>query len=61
MKTVLAGGETVVDAGRHKARPAIEARYTTTLARLTDIGLPHPFVMAGLVPAISIRRARLCH
>ena len=37
MKTVLAGGETVVEGGRHVARAAIAARYTTTLSRLTDI------------------------
>ncbi len=32
--TVLAGGEAVVAAGRHKRRPAIEARYKTAIARL---------------------------
>jgi formiminoglutamate deiminase len=34
VKTVLVGGETVVDAGRHTTRPAIEARFRTVAARL---------------------------
>jgi formimidoylglutamate deiminase len=37
VKTVLTGGETVVDAGRHKMRPAIEERYKNVLSRLGDI------------------------
>jgi formiminoglutamate deiminase len=36
VKTVLAGGETVVDAGRHKIRSAIEERYKDVTARLRD-------------------------
>jgi hypothetical protein len=31
---VLAGGETVSEAGRHKMRPMIEARYKAVLAKL---------------------------
>jgi formimidoylglutamate deiminase len=34
VKSVLAGGETVAEAGRHKMRPTIEARYKTVLAKL---------------------------
>ena len=34
VKTVLAGGETVVEAGRHRLRPAIEARYKRVIADL---------------------------
>jgi cytosine/adenosine deaminase-related metal-dependent hydrolase len=37
VKTVLAGGDTVVEGGRHKSREAIAARYESTLSRLTDI------------------------
>ena len=32
--TVLAGGETVVEAGRHRLRPQIEARYKAVVARI---------------------------
>jgi len=35
VKTVLAGGATVVEAGRHRMRSAIEARYRATLAKVT--------------------------
>ncbi len=34
VKTVLVGGENVVDDGRHKKRPAIEARYKLVIANL---------------------------
>jgi formimidoylglutamate deiminase len=34
VQTVLVGGETVVEAGRHTMRPAIEARLRTVVARL---------------------------
>lgn len=34
VKTVLAGGEIVVEAGRHRMRPAIEARYKRVIANL---------------------------
>jgi cytosine/adenosine deaminase-related metal-dependent hydrolase len=34
VKTVLVGGEAVVEAGRHTARPAIEARYKDVVAKL---------------------------
>ena len=34
VKTVLVGGETVVDGGRHRAREAIEARYKRVVASL---------------------------
>ncbi len=34
VKTVLVGGETVVDAGRHRMRSAIETRYKRVLANL---------------------------
>ena len=34
VKTVLVGGETVVDAGRHRLRPQIEARYRTIVSTL---------------------------
>ena len=34
VKTVLAGGEIVVEAGRHRMRPAIEARYKMVIANL---------------------------
>ena len=34
VKIVLVGGETVVEAGRHKNRPAIEARYRRVIASL---------------------------
>jgi formiminoglutamate deiminase len=34
VKAVLVGGETVVEAGRHTARPAIEARYKDVVAKL---------------------------
>jgi formimidoylglutamate deiminase len=34
IKTVLVGGETVVEAGRHKTRPAIEARFKAAIAKL---------------------------
>jgi len=34
VKAVLVGGETVVDAGRHRMRPAIEARYKRVVANL---------------------------
>jgi formimidoylglutamate deiminase len=37
VKTVLVGGQVVVDAGRHTMRPAFEARYRDVLARLADI------------------------
>jgi formiminoglutamate deiminase len=35
VKTVVAGGATVVEAGRHKMRPAIEARYRAAVAGIT--------------------------
>lgn len=35
VKTVLVGGATVVEAGRHKTRPAIEARYRAMVAAIT--------------------------
>jgi formimidoylglutamate deiminase len=35
VKTVLVGAEIVVDAGRHRMRPAIEARYKTVIANLS--------------------------
>ena len=35
VKTVLVGGATVVEAGRHKLRPAIEARYRAAVAGIT--------------------------
>jgi formimidoylglutamate deiminase len=35
VKTVLVGGEIVVEAGRHRMRPAIEARYKTVIANLS--------------------------
>jgi cytosine/adenosine deaminase-related metal-dependent hydrolase len=34
VETVLVGGETVVEAGCHGMRPAIEARYKTVVAKL---------------------------
>jgi formimidoylglutamate deiminase len=34
IKTVLVGGETVVEAGRHKMRPTIEARFKAAIAKL---------------------------
>ena len=34
VKTVLVGGEIVVEAGRHRMRPAIEARYKRVIANL---------------------------
>lgn len=34
VKTVLVGGETVVEAGRHRMRTAIEARFKTAVAKL---------------------------
>ena len=34
VKTVLIGGETVVEAGRHGMRPAIEARFKGVVAKL---------------------------
>jgi formimidoylglutamate deiminase len=34
VKTVLVGGETIVDGGRHRAREAIEARYRRVVASL---------------------------
>jgi formiminoglutamate deiminase len=34
IKTVLVGGETVVEDGRHKARPAIESRFKAAVAKL---------------------------
>ena len=34
VKTVLVGGETAVEAGRHRMRPGIEARYKTVVANL---------------------------
>jgi formimidoylglutamate deiminase len=34
VKAVLVGGEIVVDAGRHRMRPAIEARYKRVIANL---------------------------
>jgi formimidoylglutamate deiminase len=37
VKTVLAGGETVVDAGCHKARPVIERRFKDVLSHLGSI------------------------
>jgi formimidoylglutamate deiminase len=37
VRTVLVGGEVVVEAGHHKARPAVEGRYKDVLSRLTDI------------------------
>jgi len=37
VKTVLVGGEMVVEAGRHKMRPAIEKRYEDVIAKLTQI------------------------
>jgi formiminoglutamate deiminase len=37
VKTVLLGGEMVVDAGHHQMRPAIEGRYKDVIAKLTDI------------------------
>jgi formimidoylglutamate deiminase len=36
VKTVLAGGATVVEAGHHKMRPAIEARYRAAVAGITS-------------------------
>lgn len=36
IRTVLAGGETAVSAGRHRMRPAIESRYKATLARVAN-------------------------
>ena len=35
VQTVLVSGETVVEAGCHNMRPAIEARFKTVVARLT--------------------------
>ena len=35
VKTVLVGGETVVEAGRHTARAAIEAHYRAAVAGIT--------------------------
>ena len=35
VKTVVVGGATVVEAGRHKLRPAIEARYRAVVAGFT--------------------------
>ncbi|HEY6994862.1 MAG TPA: formimidoylglutamate deiminase [Xanthobacteraceae bacterium] len=37
VKTVLVGGETVVEAGRHGMRPAIEARFKAAVAELAAI------------------------
>jgi cytosine/adenosine deaminase-related metal-dependent hydrolase len=34
VKTVLVGGETVVEGGHHRMRPAIEARYRRAVANL---------------------------
>jgi formimidoylglutamate deiminase len=34
VKTVLVGGETVVEAGRHRMRPAVEARFKTVIVKL---------------------------
>jgi hypothetical protein len=34
VKAVLVGGETLVEAGRHVQRSAIEARFKTIVARL---------------------------
>ena len=34
VKTVIAGGETMVEGGRHRLRPAIEARYRQVIATL---------------------------
>jgi formimidoylglutamate deiminase len=34
VKTVLVGGEAVVEAGRHRGREAIEARYKSVVAGL---------------------------
>jgi cytosine/adenosine deaminase-related metal-dependent hydrolase len=34
VKTVLVGGEPLVEAGRHTARPRIEARYKEVVAKL---------------------------
>jgi formimidoylglutamate deiminase len=34
IKIVLVGGETVIEAGRHKTRPAIEARFKAAIAKL---------------------------
>ncbi len=36
VKTVMAGGETVVQGGRHRNRPAIEARYKRIMANITN-------------------------
>jgi formimidoylglutamate deiminase len=35
VKAVLVGGATVVEAGRHKKRPPIEARYQAVVADIT--------------------------
>jgi len=35
VKTVLVGGEIIVEVGRHKMRPAIEERYKAVIARLS--------------------------
>jgi cytosine/adenosine deaminase-related metal-dependent hydrolase len=35
VKTVLVGGEIVVEAGRHRMWPAIEGRYKTAIANLS--------------------------
>ena len=37
VRTVLVAGEVIVEAGRHRARPRLEARYRDVLSRLTDI------------------------
>jgi formimidoylglutamate deiminase len=36
VKTVLVGGEIVVDAGRHRMRPAIEAKYKSVISKLVS-------------------------
>ena len=36
VRTVLVGGDVVVEAGRHKVRPAIEERYKAAISRLSS-------------------------
>jgi hypothetical protein len=36
VKTVMAGGETVVEGGRHRSRSAIEARYKQVMAKMAS-------------------------
>ena len=37
VRDALVGGETVVQSGRHRLRPAVEARYKRVVARLSAI------------------------